>query len=127
MFVFLALIFCNYLLIVNSQRKIHYISESPCDDNPCLYGGSCHHVKDSVAYLCHCTGGHWGRHCEFAAGLKPCAHHQCQSGSTCKPDAGHDDHYKCLCRSGQSGKYCNVTAMEVVGTMACEKKCGGRY
>jgi len=43
------------------------IGVSPCDPNPCLYGGTCY--RNGNAFVCACQSGWTGTRCEYSQGV----------------------------------------------------------
>lgn len=76
-----------FLLYVLKCVYTQNVYIDPCIDNLCQSGGSCIRIGDGSNYLCACTAGRWGQHCEFVPGEVPCDGNKCHSGSTCRPDA----------------------------------------
>ena len=81
----------------------------------CKNGATC---KDLIAdYSCSCLMAganqqqYAGKNCTFL--LTSCESNLCENGATCKPylidEATAQQDYKCLCTSGFTGRYCNVS------------------
>mgnify|MGYP002803851178 FL=1 len=71
----------------------------PCDDEPCLNGGTCEDTKDG--YKCTCMDHYSGKNCEVPPPCKtknPCKNGVCQDISSVE--------YRCKCNHGWIGKNC---------------------
>ncbi|XP_071793194.1 uncharacterized protein [Asterias amurensis] len=75
-----------------------------CDSNPCQNGGMCMSSStDSMRYICHCTSGHTGTHCENDPAA-PCDSSPCLNGGACTPAT--DGGYLCTCAAQFAGPQC---------------------
>ncbi|XP_038075882.1 delta-like protein C [Patiria miniata] len=70
---------------------------SACDDNPCMFGGTCLVINER--YECRCPSGIYGDHCQ----ANGCASDPCMNGGTCYP-FGYS--YACVCPRGYGGENC---------------------
>ena len=41
-----------------------------CHPNPCLHDGMCMEINDELGFLCNCTSGYRGTHCQGASNIK---------------------------------------------------------
>ena len=92
--------------------------EFPCDNNPCLNGGSCadHNPVVGVnSYTCTCLNDYTGTVCESVlpcvlnGGLGPC---HSQNTDSCSDDNPYVDlnSYTCVCKDGFAGTNCDDIA-----------------
>ncbi|KAG7209250.1 hypothetical protein KM043_015371 [Ampulex compressa] len=73
--------------------------ENACDSSPCLNGATCN-LKSLHEYVCTCTTGYTGEHCERQ---DHCASSPCRNGAECR---SLEDSYKCTCAPGFTGPNC---------------------
>ncbi|XP_069864036.1 neurocan core protein isoform X2 [Dipodomys merriami] len=71
----------------------------PCENNPCLHGGSC--SANSSTYGCSCAQGFAGENCEID--IDDCACSPCQNGGTCIDEVAG---FVCLCLPSYGGGLC---------------------
>ncbi|XP_072920653.1 protocadherin Fat 1a isoform X7 [Hemitrygon akajei] len=74
------------------------ISVSPCDSNPCLYGGTCIPVNDD--YICQCRGQYTGLRCQVGP---YCKDNPCKNNGKCIDSL---DGPVCECEAGYRGERC---------------------
>ncbi|XP_051695315.1 sushi, nidogen and EGF-like domain-containing protein 1 isoform X3 [Oryctolagus cuniculus] len=87
-----------------------------CQSQPCLHGGSC---QDRIAgYLCLCTRGYEGIHCELDA--DECRAQPCTNGGSCRDLPGA---FLCQCPAGFTGVHCE-TEVDACAPSPCQH--GGR-
>ncbi|XP_076334648.1 uncharacterized protein LOC143238372 isoform X2 [Tachypleus tridentatus] len=65
---------------------------NPCDENPCLHGGTCTNEKNK--FTCVCTEKYIGRKCEAP---HPCNPNPCENNGNCIQDS---TYYTCDCPYG---------------------------
>ena len=75
----------------------------PCDNNPCLNGGSCSSTGGSQ-FTCSCPPEYTGQVCNVT--VNPCDSNPCEYGGTCSP--GTELVYTCSCLAGYTGPTCAV-------------------
>uniref|UniRef100_A0A8B9BF88 Neurocan core protein n=1 Tax=Anser brachyrhynchus TaxID=132585 RepID=A0A8B9BF88_9AVES len=71
----------------------------PCQNNPCLHGGTCH-ANGSVC-SCSCAQGFTGENCEID--IDDCLSSPCQNGGTCIDEV---NSFVCLCLPSYGGSRC---------------------
>ena len=75
----------------------------PCENNPCLNGGSCSSTGGSQ-FTCSCPPEYTGQVCNVA--VNPCDSNPCENGGTCSLEIGLA--YTCSCSVGYTGLTCAV-------------------
>ena len=75
----------------------------PCENNPCLNGGSCSSTGSSQ-FTCTCPPEYTGQVCNVT--VNPCDSIPCEHGGTCSPGIGLA--YTCSCSAGYTGPTCAV-------------------
>ncbi|XP_077868210.1 uncharacterized protein LOC144358053, partial [Saccoglossus kowalevskii] len=77
----------------------------PCQNFPCLNGGTCTALPGSCTiYSCQCVGCYTGLTC--ATLQDACANSFCQNGATCVPVPGSCTDWSCACAECYTGMYC---------------------
>ncbi|XP_069350449.1 neurocan core protein [Eulemur rufifrons] len=71
----------------------------PCENNPCLHGGTCN--ANGTMYGCSCDQGFAGENCEID--LDDCACSPCENGGTCIDEV---NGFVCLCLPSYGGTLC---------------------
>uniref|UniRef100_A0A8B9P1J8 Neurocan n=1 Tax=Apteryx owenii TaxID=8824 RepID=A0A8B9P1J8_APTOW len=71
----------------------------PCDNNPCLHGGTCR--ANGTVCGCSCAPGFTGENCEID--IDDCLSSPCQNGGTCIDEI---NAFVCLCLPSYSGSRC---------------------
>ncbi|NXW42872.1 NCAN protein, partial [Nyctiprogne leucopyga] len=71
----------------------------PCQNNPCLHGGTCH--ANGTVCGCSCTPGFTGENCEID--IDDCLSSPCQNGGTCIDEV---NAFVCLCLPSYGGSRC---------------------
>ncbi|XP_021078729.1 neurocan core protein isoform X3 [Mesocricetus auratus] len=71
----------------------------PCENNPCLHGGSCH--TNGTMYGCSCDQGYAGENCEID--IDDCLCSPCENGGTCIDEV---NGFVCLCLPSYGGSLC---------------------
>lgn len=74
----------------------------PCTVNPCLNGGTCNSVGDSIS--CSCPPLYMPPICNISS-PDPCLNSSCDSGSTCMVQL--DGSFRCICPFGLVGLNCD--------------------
>ena len=74
----------------------------PCDNNPCVNGGTC--SSNGGQFTCKCPPEYKGQLCNVA--VNPCDSKPCKHGGTCSPGIGLA--YTCSCSAGYTGPTCAV-------------------
>ncbi|KAG8126915.1 hypothetical protein E2320_021981, partial [Naja naja] len=72
----------------------------PCDNDPCLHGGTCQSSGNLSS--CHCLPGFTGENCEID--IDDCLSNPCQNGGTCIDEI---NAFVCLCLPSYGGSLCN--------------------
>nr|XP_033811876.1 neurocan core protein isoform X2 [Geotrypetes seraphini] len=80
-------------------NNISTLESDPCENNPCLHGGTCQ-MNDSL-YSCSCEPGFTGENCEID--LDDCLPNPCQNGGTCIDEI---NAFVCLCLPSYGGSMC---------------------
>ncbi|XP_011471889.1 neurocan core protein [Oryzias latipes] len=75
------------------------VENNPCQNNPCLHGGSC--LQEGDSYSCYCPQGFSGENCEID--IDDCQSNPCQNGGTCIDEI---NSFVCLCLPSYSGATC---------------------
>ncbi|XP_030896341.1 neurocan core protein isoform X1 [Leptonychotes weddellii] len=71
----------------------------PCENNPCLHGGSCN--VNGTMYGCSCDQGFAGENCEID--IDECVSSPCKNGGTCIDEV---NTFVCLCLPSYGGSLC---------------------
>ncbi|XP_070787921.1 neurocan core protein [Pituophis catenifer annectens] len=72
----------------------------PCDNDPCLHGGTCQSSGNLTS--CHCLPGFTGENCEID--IDDCLSNPCQNGGTCIDEI---NAFVCLCLPSYGGSLCS--------------------
>ncbi|KAM4634047.1 EGF-like repeat and discoidin I-like domain-containing protein 3 [Polymixia lowei] len=96
-----------FLLVISvdassSSRELN----GPCQPNPCHNGGMCettetHRGEIFLGYLCHCSPGYAGIHCQH--NVNECESGPCQNGGVCTDI---EANYTCVCPGEYTGRNC---------------------
>ncbi|KAM5237967.1 neurocan core protein [Ctenodactylus gundi] len=73
----------------------------PCENNPCLHGGTCH--TNGTVYGCSCDQGFAGENCEID--IDDCVCNPCENGGTCIDEV---NGFVCLCLPSYGGSLCET-------------------
>nr|AYN71348.1 cadherin 1 [Oscarella pearsei] len=84
-----------------------------CDQNPCLYGGTCRTLENST-FQCECSIGFVGDRCQ--TDVNECDPNLCRNGGICQN--GHGG-YRCNCRERYQGLNCE-TDLTVCRNLPCK-------
>ncbi|XP_054434723.1 neurocan core protein [Pteronotus mesoamericanus] len=71
----------------------------PCENNPCLHGGTC--TANGTLYGCSCDRGFAGENCEID--IDDCVSSPCENGGTCIDEV---NAFACLCLPSYGGSLC---------------------
>ncbi|XP_045709645.1 neurocan core protein isoform X5 [Phyllostomus hastatus] len=71
----------------------------PCENNPCLHGGTC--TANGTMYGCSCDQGFAGENCEID--IDDCVSSPCENGGTCIDEV---NSFVCLCLPSYAGSLC---------------------
>ncbi|KAM8763632.1 neurocan core protein isoform 1-T4 [Rhynchonycteris naso] len=71
----------------------------PCENNPCLHGGTCR--ANGTIYGCSCEEGFAGENCEID--IDDCVSSPCENGGTCIDEV---NTFICLCLPSYGGSLC---------------------
>uniref|UniRef100_A0A8C9UP86 Neurocan core protein n=1 Tax=Spermophilus dauricus TaxID=99837 RepID=A0A8C9UP86_SPEDA len=72
---------------------------NPCENNPCLHGGTCN--ANGTMYGCSCDQGFAGENCEID--IDDCICSPCENGGTCIDEV---NGFVCLCLPSYGGSLC---------------------
>uniref|UniRef100_A0AC35U930 ANK_REP_REGION domain-containing protein n=1 Tax=Rhabditophanes sp. KR3021 TaxID=114890 RepID=A0AC35U930_9BILA len=103
--------------VVSTWCSNKNLADVPCNKHSCFPGSVC--INDGLGYLCECSSGRIGNHCEFA---NPCYgdSNPCQNNSTClvNETTGVSE---CVCGNLFAGKFChqNINTCDAVGKELC--------
>ncbi|XP_075857684.1 neurocan core protein [Microcebus murinus] len=75
------------------------LPSDPCENNPCLHGGTCN--ANGTVYRCSCGQGFAGENCEID--LDDCLCSPCENGGTCIDEV---NGFVCLCLPSYGGTLC---------------------
>ncbi|ELW67125.1 Neurocan core protein [Tupaia chinensis] len=75
------------------------VSSDPCENNPCLHGGTCN--ANDTMYGCSCDQGFAGENCEID--IDDCVCSPCDNGGTCIDQV---NGFVCLCLPSYGGSLC---------------------
>ncbi|XP_027707162.1 neurocan core protein [Vombatus ursinus] len=73
---------------------------NPCENNPCLHGGTCH--ANHTSFGCSCDQGFTGENCEID--IDDCLSSPCLNGGTCIDEV---NSFICLCLPSYGGSLCD--------------------
>ncbi|XP_073909736.1 neurocan core protein [Castor canadensis] len=82
-----------------ANRSADEVPSDPCENNPCLHGGTCN--ANSTTYGCRCGQGFAGENCEMD--IDDCACSPCENGGTCIDEV---NGFVCLCLPSYGGSLC---------------------
>ncbi|XP_004873483.1 neurocan core protein [Heterocephalus glaber] len=75
------------------------VPSDPCENNPCLHGGTCN--TNGTVYGCSCDQGFAGENCEID--IDDCVCSPCENGGTCIDEV---NGFVCLCLPSYGGSLC---------------------
>ncbi|XP_063084102.1 neurocan core protein isoform X1 [Cavia porcellus] len=75
------------------------VPSDPCENNPCLHGGTCN--TNGTMYGCSCEQGFAGENCEID--IDDCVCSPCENGGTCIDEV---NSFVCLCLPSYGGNLC---------------------
>uniref|UniRef100_A0A2K6F0U9 Neurocan core protein n=1 Tax=Propithecus coquereli TaxID=379532 RepID=A0A2K6F0U9_PROCO len=75
------------------------VPSDPCENNPCLHGGTCN--TNGTVYGCSCDQGFAGENCEIDT--DDCVCSPCENGGTCIDEV---NGFVCLCLPSYGGTLC---------------------
>ncbi|XP_053442561.1 neurocan core protein isoform X3 [Nycticebus coucang] len=75
------------------------VPSDPCENNPCLHGGTCN--ANGTMYGCSCDQGFTGENCEID--IDDCVCSPCENGGTCIDEV---NGFVCLCLPSYGGSLC---------------------
>nr|XP_034322568.1 fibropellin-1 [Crassostrea gigas] len=92
--------------IDNISLRPGLCTNTPCNPNPCINGGTCDGSSppSGSKYVCTCPTGFSGDRCENA--INPCDGSGCQNDATCVADQTSTEGYRCQCKTGYTGLRC---------------------
>uniref|UniRef100_A0A8C3W8T4 Neurocan core protein n=1 Tax=Catagonus wagneri TaxID=51154 RepID=A0A8C3W8T4_9CETA len=82
-----------------AERFDAYCFRDPCENNPCLHGGTCE--ANGTMYGCSCDQGFTGENCEID--IDDCISSPCENGGTCIDEV---NAFVCLCLPSYAGSLC---------------------
>ncbi|XP_043820374.1 neurocan core protein isoform X2 [Dromiciops gliroides] len=83
-----------------SNRSSEEAPADPCENNPCLHGGTCQ--ANHTTYGCSCDQGFTGENCEID--IDDCLSSPCLNGGTCIDEV---NSFICLCLPSYGGSICD--------------------
>ncbi|XP_031803794.1 neurocan core protein [Sarcophilus harrisii] len=83
-----------------SNRSSEEVPADPCENNPCLHGGTCQ--ANHTSYGCSCDQGFTGENCEID--IDDCLSSPCLNGGTCIDEV---NSFICLCLPSYGGSLCD--------------------
>ncbi|XP_074163157.1 neurocan core protein isoform X2 [Sminthopsis crassicaudata] len=83
-----------------SNRSSEEVPADPCENNPCLHGGTCQ--ANHTTYGCSCDQGFTGENCEID--IDDCLSSPCLNGGTCIDEV---NSFICLCLPSYGGSLCD--------------------
>ena len=54
----------DHITSIQWKSPLFFIVKDQCHPNPCLHDGMCMEVNDELGFLCNCTAGYRGSHCQ---------------------------------------------------------------
>ena len=54
----------DHITSIQWKNPLFFIVKDQCHPNPCLHDGMCMEVNDELGFLCNCTAGYRGSHCQ---------------------------------------------------------------
>ncbi|XP_068942998.1 neurocan core protein isoform X2 [Petaurus breviceps papuanus] len=83
-----------------SKQSSEEAPANPCENNPCLHGGTCQ--ANNTTYGCSCDQGFTGENCEID--IDDCLSSPCLNGGTCIDEV---NSFICLCLPSYGGSLCD--------------------
>ncbi|XP_027765498.1 neurocan core protein [Empidonax traillii] len=84
---------------VGTGNTTRHAPSDPCENNPCLHGGTCR--ANGTVCGCSCAPGFTGENCEID--IDDCLSSPCQNGGTCIDEV---NSFVCLCLPSYGGSRC---------------------
>ncbi|XP_048954029.1 neurocan core protein isoform X5 [Canis lupus dingo] len=84
---------------IPGNRSAEEAPLDPCENNPCLHGGTC--KANGTMYGCSCDQGFTGENCEID--IDDCVSSPCENGGTCIDEV---NTFVCLCLPSYGGSLC---------------------
>ncbi|XP_025845252.2 neurocan core protein [Vulpes vulpes] len=84
---------------IPGNRSAEEAPLDPCENNPCLHGGTCR--ANGTMYGCSCDQGFTGENCEID--IDDCVSSPCENGGTCIDEV---NTFVCLCLPSYGGSLC---------------------
>ncbi|XP_006886026.1 PREDICTED: neurocan core protein [Elephantulus edwardii] len=82
-----------------TKGNMEDVPSDPCENNPCLHGGTCN--ANGTMYGCICDQGFAGENCEID--IDDCICSPCENGGTCIDEV---NGFVCLCLPSYGGNLC---------------------
>ncbi|PNJ28263.1 NCAN isoform 4 [Pongo abelii] len=82
-----------------TNAGVEEVHSDPCENNPCLHGGTCN--ANGTMYGCSCDQGFAGENCEID--IDDCLCSPCENGGTCIDEV---NGFVCLCLPSYGGSLC---------------------
>ena len=54
----------DHITSIQWKNPLFFTVKDQCHPNPCLHDGMCMEVNDELGFLCNCTAGYRGSHCQ---------------------------------------------------------------
>ncbi|XP_068020992.1 neurocan core protein isoform X2 [Melanerpes formicivorus] len=87
------------LVWAGTSNTTQHAPADPCQNNPCLHGGTCR--ANGTVCSCACAPGFTGENCEID--IDDCLSSPCQNGATCIDEV---NSFTCLCLPSYGGSHC---------------------
>ncbi|XP_048577337.1 fibrillin-2 isoform X3 [Nematostella vectensis] len=110
--------YINWKNYTDNAGYQHFNAKSDCISRPCQHGATCLAQYPCTAYICSCTPGYTGKHCETDTNECTDGSHTCSINAACTNTVGS---FTCACNAGYTGNghTCQDTNECVDGSHTC--------